>query len=58
VKVLATVVCPVCGQLVKEAPTNVVMLSHTDGLSRPCPMSGQPFGGCSQGLLQPMEVSW
>jgi hypothetical protein len=57
-RVLSTVVCPVCGQLVKESPTRSVMLAHSDGLSRPCPMSGQPFGGCFQGVSEPLEVDW
>lgn len=57
-KILSAVVCPVCGQLVKESATSLVMLAHCDGLSRPCPMSGQPFGGCTQSHIEPMEVNW
>jgi nitrous oxide reductase accessory protein NosL len=58
--VLGTVVCPVCGQVVKESPTRPVMLSHSDGVGRYCGMSGQPFGGVVQGakILELDEVLW
>lgn len=42
-----TVICPVCGQLVKEAIVMPVMLAHTDGVGKTCGFSGQPFGGMS-----------
>lgn len=46
--IIATVVCPVCGQLIKESPTRLVALAHCDGLGRSCPMSGQPLGAVVQ----------
>lgn len=45
--VLATIVCPACGQAVKES-RGPVMLAHCDGVGRSCGMSGQPFGGVVQ----------
>jgi hypothetical protein len=42
--VIATVVCPVCGQCIYEAPCIAVALAHCDALGRACPFSGQPFG--------------
>lgn len=54
-KVTATVVCPVCGQLVLP-PTRGVCYSHPDGLGRPCPFSGQPFGALVQTHVEVFEV--